>query len=56
MTEYFQDYITVGAFAAVGVILVLAILGVASLIRPNNPTPTKKMTYECGVDPVGSGW
>lgn len=56
MTEYFQDYITVGAFAAVGVILVLAILGVASLIRPNNPTATKKMTYECGVDPVGSGW
>ncbi len=56
MSQYFQEYITVGAFAAVGVLLVLAILGVASVIRPSNPTPAKKMTYECGVDPVGSGW
>ena len=56
MSQYFQEYITVGAFAAVGVLLVLAILGVASVIRPSNPTPAKKLTYECGVDPVGSGW
>lgn len=56
MSEYFQDYITVGVFVAVGVILVLAILSVASIIRPDNPTPTKKLVYECGVDPVGSGW
>ncbi len=56
MSQYFQEYITVGAFAAVGVLLVLAILGVASVIRPSNPTQAKKLTYECGVDPVGSGW
>ncbi|MDH3247917.1 MAG: NADH-quinone oxidoreductase subunit A [Acidimicrobiia bacterium] len=56
MSQYFQEYITVGAFAAVGVLLVLAILGVASVIRPSNPTSAKKLTYECGVDPVGSGW
>lgn len=56
MSQYFQEYITVGAFAAVGVLLVLAILGVASVIRPSNPTAAKKLTYECGVDPVGSGW
>jgi NADH-quinone oxidoreductase subunit A len=56
VTEYFQDYITVGAFAALGVVLVLALLGVASLLRPSNPTRAKYLTYECGVDPVGEGW
>ncbi len=56
VTEYFQDYVTVGAFAALGVILVAVMLAVASLLRPSNPTPTKLLTYECGVDPVGSGW
>ena len=56
MTEYFQDYITVGVFAALGMVLVGAILGVASILRPSNPTKSKLLTYECGVDPVGSGW
>ena len=56
MSQYFQDYITVGAFAALGVVLVVAILGVASIIRPSNPTKAKLTTYECGVDPVGLGW
>lgn len=56
MSEYFQDYVTVGAFAALGVVLVAAMLGVASIIRPSNPTRNKRLTYECGVDPVGSGW
>jgi NADH-quinone oxidoreductase subunit A len=56
MSQYFQDYITVGAFAALGAVLVVAILGVASVIRPSNPTKAKGLTYECGVDPVGSGW
>jgi NADH-quinone oxidoreductase subunit A len=38
------------------VVLVVALLAISSLIRPSNPTPTKGMTYECGVDPVGEGW
>lgn len=53
---YFQDYLTVGAFAALGVVLVMVMLGVASVLSPNNPSKTKLMTYECGVDPVGTGW
>ncbi len=56
MTPYFEQYITVGVFAALGVVLVAAILGVASALRPKNPTKEKAITYECGVDPVGSGW
>ncbi len=56
MSEYFESYLTVGAFAALGAVLVLVMLGVASVLRPNKPSKAKQMTYECGVDPVGSGW
>jgi NADH:ubiquinone oxidoreductase subunit 3 (subunit A) len=38
------------------VVLVLVMLGVASVLRPTNPTKEKLTTYECGVDPVGAGW
>ncbi len=56
VTEYFQDYITVFAYLAFGVILALLLLSLASLIRPSRPTPTKSMSYESGIDPVGGGW
>ena len=56
MSKYFQDYFTVGAFLGLGAVLVAALLGIASVLRPTNPTKTKRLTYECGVDPVGSGW
>lgn len=56
ITTYFQDYLTVGAFAALGVVLVLVMLGVAAVLRPSNPSKGKLTTYECGVDPVGAGW
>ncbi|HLU30873.1 MAG TPA: NADH-quinone oxidoreductase subunit A [Acidimicrobiia bacterium] len=56
ISTYFQDYLTVGAFLALGVVLVLVMLGVATVLRPNNPTPAKSSTYESGVDPVGAGW
>jgi len=36
--------------------LVITILGVSRMIRPNNPTPQKTMVYESGVDPVTGGW
>ena len=54
MSPYFESYLTVGAFAALGAVLVLVMLGVAAVLRPSKPTKTKQMTYECGVDPVGS--
>lgn len=56
MSTYFESYLTVGAFAALGAVLVLVMLGVASVLRPTKPTTAKQMTYECGVDPVGDGW
>lgn len=56
MTEYFQQYITVGVFAGVGLLLVAVMLGLAYVLRPSNRNPIKESTYECGVDPVGTGW
>ena len=56
MSAYFQDYITVAAFAALGVVLMAALLGVSSLLRPSKPNKFKSMIYECGVDPVGDMW
>ena len=56
MTSYFQDYLTVGFFAGLGALLVMIMLGVASILRPNKPSVAKASTYECGVDPVGTGW
>ena len=56
MSEYFQDYIAVAAFAAFGVVLVALMLGITYLVRPSNPTKEKMTTYECGVDPIGGGW
>ncbi len=56
MTTFFEDYLTVAVFAGLGAVLVAALLGLATVLRPANPTKVKNMTYECGVDPVGSGW
>lgn len=49
-------------FATVLVFFVLAIgfvggmLALGSLLRPNNPEPSKLTTYECGEPPTGSAW
>lgn len=56
MAEYFESYITVAVFAGFGVLLVAASVGAAWLLRPHNPSAAKSQSYECGVDPVGTGW
>ena len=56
MSGYFEDYITVAAFAAMGALLVGVAMLLSKLVRPNKPSPVKAKTYECGIDPVGGGW
>ncbi|NNK92147.1 MAG: NADH-quinone oxidoreductase subunit A, partial [Acidimicrobiia bacterium] len=56
MTDYFQDYITVAAFAALGAVLVAVAMGLSAVVRPNRPTKVKAESYECGIDPVGGAW
>jgi NADH-quinone oxidoreductase subunit A len=53
---YFSGYSTVGIVTAVGVIFVLVAYGANQLLAPSYPTGEKLLSYECGVDPVGTDW
>ncbi len=55
-SDLLRDYLTVGIFGLTGGALVGLLLGVGRLLRPVRPQPEKYITYESGVDPVGSGW
>jgi NADH-quinone oxidoreductase subunit A len=55
-TCYLGQYVTIGIFAVVGVVLVFATLALARLVRPDVPHPEKVTTYESGIDPIGQGW
>src|SRR6187200_403235 len=54
--DYLATYVPVLVVIGVGVALVAAMLLGNRMLRPSRPTPQKLLTYECGVDPVGSGW
>jgi NADH-quinone oxidoreductase subunit A len=54
--DYLVSYLPVLVILGVGLVLVVAMLGGNRLLRPSRPTPQKLTTYECGVDPVGTGW
>ncbi len=56
MISYFQDYVTIGAVLGFGIFFMLFLVGIASILRPDKPYAEKLETYECGVDPVGTGW
>jgi NADH-quinone oxidoreductase subunit A len=48
------NYIPIFIFIAlIGTLLPLTLLA-AKLVRPDNPSKTKLMPYECGIDPVDS--
>ena len=53
---YFGQYVTIGIFVIVGVVLVFGTLALSRLLRPNLPHDAKFTTYESGIDPIGSGW
>ena len=55
MSDFLRSYLTVGIFGLIAVALVSALLGLASLVRPSRPQGQKYITYESGVDPVGTG-
>jgi NADH-quinone oxidoreductase subunit A len=46
------DYLPVVVLAVVATIFAVGSLALSALVRPNRPTPTKLMAYECGNDPV----
>jgi NADH-quinone oxidoreductase subunit A len=52
----FGQYVTIGIFAIVGVLLVGVTMQIARLLRPTVYYSEKFTTYESGIDPIGSGW
>ena len=56
MSDYLAPYASVAVILIVGVLLAAGMLGVNRLLRPQQPTAAKLLTYESGVDPVGQGW
>ena len=56
MSDLLRDYLTVAIFGLVGAALVGALLGIGRLLRPTRPQNEKYISYESGVDPVGSQW
>ena len=55
-SDFVRQYLTVAIFAGVGVGLAAGLLGLGKVIRPTRPQEQKYLTYESGVDPVGTGW
>jgi NADH-quinone oxidoreductase subunit A len=50
-----RAYLTVAVFGGAAVMMVAGMLGAGRLLRPSpRPTEGKLLTYESGVDPVGS--
>lgn len=55
-SDFLRQYLTVAIFAGVGVGLGATLLGIGRIFRPDRPQEQKYLTYESGVDPVGTGW
>ncbi len=50
------DWIYIGLFLIIGVIVPIVPLVFARLVAPRKPNPIKQSTYECGIDTVGDSW
>ena len=56
VSAFLRDYLTVAIFAALAAGLLLGVLALGKLIRPVRPQADKYLSYESGVDAVGTGW
>ena len=54
--DYLATYVPVLAVLLIGMAFFAVALLANRLLRPTRPTPAKLTTYECGIDPVGTGW
>ena len=61
LDDYFRQYGLIAIFVAVSFLVPAGMLIMSWLmsrmgIRPNNPTPVKLETYECGMEVLGGRW
>ena len=50
------NWLYVGIFLVVGVIVPIVPLVFSRLVAPRKPNPIKQSTYECGIETVGDSW
>jgi NADH-quinone oxidoreductase subunit A len=50
------DFAVVAIFLGVAFLVVGGAMFAGRFLRPNNPSAVKSQTYECGEQPIGSGW
>ena len=51
-----SEWLYIGLFLVVGVVVPIVPLVVARAIAPRKPNPIKQSTYECGIETVGESW
>lgn len=51
-----QEYIPVGIFALIGILIPTMSLTISRLFRPAKPSVEKLRPYECGEIPTGEAW
>jgi NADH-quinone oxidoreductase subunit A len=56
VSDFLRQFLTVAIFGGLAILVVAGVLGVGSLLRPTRPQKDKYLSYESGVDPVGTGW
>jgi NADH-quinone oxidoreductase subunit A len=56
LSDFLRDYLTVGIFVGLSVVLFGLLLLLSWALRPKRPQAGKYVAYESGVDPVGSMW
>lgn len=54
--EQISEFGKILIFLITGFVLVGATFFLSKLIAPNNPTPEKLTSYECGEEPEGNSW
>ncbi len=50
------NWLYVGIFLVVGIIVPIVPLVFSRLVAPRKPNPIKQSTYECGIETVGDSW
>ena len=61
LEDYFWQYGLIGIFVLVALVVPISMMMLSWMtsrlgIRPQNPTPVKLETYECGMESIGGKW